>query len=135
MSAPPPPPGVYPPGYYQAPRPSRPIGVAILAILVVLGGVLFLLSGIAILLFSAAFALGGLGIFGLAGSILGGIVLIFGIIWIAVGLGLWNLRGWAWWLAVIVMVLTILGGISAPAVIMVPLLILIYLILVRNHFR
>ena len=135
MSAPPPPPGVYPPGYYQAPRPSRPIGVSILAILVVLGGVLFLLSGIAILLFSAAFALGGLGIFGLAGSILGGIVLIFGIIWIAVGLGLWNLRGWAWWLAVIVMVLTILGGISAPAVIVVPLLILIYLILVRNHFR
>jgi len=126
---------VYPPGYYQAPRPSRPIGVSILAILVVLGGVLFLLSGIAILLFSAAFALGGLGIFGLAGSILGGIVLIFGIIWIAVGLGLWNLRGWAWWLAVIVMVLTILGGISAPAVIVVPLLILIYLILVRNHFR
>jgi len=135
VSAPPPPPGVYPPGYYQAPRPSRPIGVSILAILVVLGGVLFLLSGIAILLFSAAFALGGLGIFGLAGSILGGIVLIFGIIWIAVGLGLWNLRGWAWWLAVIVMVLTILGGISAPAVIVVPLLILIYLILVRNHFR
>ncbi|HLB67915.1 MAG TPA: hypothetical protein VJN63_05570 [Thermoplasmata archaeon] len=135
MSAPPPPPGVYPPGYYQAPRPSRPIGVSILAILVVLGGVLFLLSGIAILLFSAAFALGGLGIFGLAGSILGGIVLIFGIIWIAVGLGLWNLRGWAWWLAVIVMVLTILGGISAPAVIVIPLLILIYLILVRNHFR
>ncbi len=126
---------MYPPGYYQAPRPSRPIGVSILAILVVLGGVLFLLSGIAILLFSAAFALGGLGIFGLAGSILGGIVLIFGIIWIAVGLGLWNLRGWAWWLAVIVMVLTILGGISAPAVIVVPLLILIYLILVRNHFR
>ena len=135
VSAPPPPPGEYPPGYYQAPRPSRPIGVSILAILVVLGGVLFLLSGIAILLFSAAFALGGLGIFGLAGSILGGIVLIFGIIWIAVGLGLWNLRGWAWWLAVIVMVLTILGGISAPAVIVVPLLILIYLILVRNHFR
>ena len=126
---------MYPPGYYQAPRPSRPIGVSILAILVVLGGVLFLLSGIAILLFSAAFALGGLGIFGLAGSILGGIVFIFGIIWIAVGLGLWNLRGWAWWLAVIVMVLTILGGISAPAVIVVPLLILIYLILVRNHFR
>jgi len=135
VSAPPPPPGVYPPGYYQAPRPSRPIGVSILAILVVLGGVLFLLSGIAILLFSAAFALGGLGIFGLAGSILGGIVLIFGIIWIAVGLGLWNLRGWAWWLAVIVMVLTILGGISAPAVIVVPLIILIYLVLVRNHFR
>ena len=126
---------MYPPGYYQAPRPSRPIGVSILAILVVLGGVLFLLSGIAILLFSAAFALGGLGIFGLAGSILGGIVLIFGIIWIAVGLGLWNLRGWAWWLAVIVMVLTILGGISAPAVIVVPLIILIYLVLVRNHFR
>ena len=126
---------MYPPGYYQAPRPSRPIGVSILAILVVLGGVLFLLSGIAILLFSAAFALGGLGIFGLAGSILGGIVFIFGLIWIAVGLGLWNLRGWAWWLAVIVMVLTILGGISAPAVIVVPLIILIYLVLVRNHFR
>ena len=135
MSAPPPPPGVYPPGYYQAPRPSRPIGVSILAILVVLGGVLFFLAGIAVLLFSAAFALGGFGVFGLAGSVLGGALLMLGIIWLAVGLGLWNLRSWAWWLAVIVMVLTIVGGISAPATIVIPAIILIYLLVVRNHFH
>ena len=134
MSAPPPP-GVYPPPYAVPLPPRRPIGIAILAILVVLFGILLVLGGVVILLFSGVVALAGLGVFGLAGAVLGGALLIFGIIWLAVGFGLWNLRSWAWWLAVIVMVLSIIGGISAPATIVIPAIILIYLLVVRNRFH
>jgi hypothetical protein len=117
------------------PAVRRPLGVAILAILVVLGGVLLVLAGAAVLFLSGAAALADLGVLGLAGAVLGGALLIFGLIWLAVGFGLWNLRSWAWWLAVIVMVLSIIGGIGAPVTIVIPALILVYLLVVRNHFR
>ncbi len=137
MTAPPPampPPSYYPPPMPYAP-PHRPIGVAILAILVILGGVLFLLLGIGILVLSGVAGLGGFPLFGFAGAILGGVLIVFGLIWIGVGLGLWHLRGWAWWLAVIVMILSILGSFASPAGAVVPVLILVYLILVRKHFQ
>ena len=126
-----------PPGYYPVPpaRPSRPIGVAILAILVMIAGVLLILLGIGTLLLSTAFALSGFGLFGLGGTILGAVFLVFGLIFLGVGLGLWHLRPWAWWLAVIVSVLSIVGSISTPIAIVLPLLLLIYLVLVRHHFR
>jgi len=41
--------------------------------------------------------------------VIGAIVLVFGLIWIGVGGRTPPLRGWAWWLAVIVMVLSIVG--------------------------
>lgn len=123
------------PAYYPPPPPSRPIGVAILAILVVLVGVLLLLGAIAVLFLSGFVALVGLLPFGALGGILGIILLIIALLWIAVGLGLWHLRSWAWWLAVIVMVLSIIGAFAAPATVIVPLIILIYLVLVRHHFR
>ncbi len=123
------------PGYYAPPRPSRPLGVAILAILVVLVGVILLLGAIALFFLSTAVAFAGLPTFGLAGGVLALILLIFALLWIGVGLGLWHLRSWAWWLAVIVMILSILGGIAALPSIVIPLIILIYLLLVRDHFR
>ena len=124
------------PTYPAAPTRSRPIGVTILAVLTILGGVLLLLLGIVVIAFSSLLVGVGLPLgFGLTGSILGAIVLIFGIIWIAVGSGLLNLRSWAWWLAIIVMVLSIIGLITAPIAAILPGLILVYLILVRQHFR
>jgi len=124
------------PTYPAAPTRSRPIGVTILAVLTILGGVLLLLLGIVVIAFSSLLVGVGLPLgFGLSGSILGAIVLIFGIIWIAVGSGLLNLRSWAWWLAIIVMVLSIIGSITAPIAAILPGLILVYLILVRQHFR
>ena len=130
------PPGYYPPGYYAPPpTASRPIGVTILAVLTILLGVLIVLVGILFLV--APLILVGVGLplaFGLVASIVGGIILIFGLIWIGVGLGLIHLRGWAWWLAVIVMILSILGSIPSPAAV-IPGLIFVYLILVRHHFR
>ena len=121
------------PGY--APQPSRPLGVAILAILVILVGAILLLGAIAVLVLAGFVAFTGLPTFGFAGSILGVILLVVALLWIVVGLGLWRLRSWAWWLAIIVMILSIVGGIAAPATVVIPLIILIYLVLVRQHFH
>ena len=110
--------------------------MTILAVLTILGGVLLLLLGIVVVAFSSLLVGVGLPLgFGLTGSVLGAIVLIFGIIWVAVGSGLLNLRPWAWWLAIIVMVLSIVGSIGSPILALIPGLILVYLILVRHHFR
>jgi len=128
-----PPPSYYPPPPYAPPR--RPIGVAILAVLVTLGGVVLLILAIGILALSGLVGLGGLPTFGMVGALAGGIVLIFALIWIGVGLGLWRLRSWAWWLAIIVMVLSIVSSLATPATAVIPALILVYLILVRDHFR
>lgn len=121
------------PGYPARPA-SRPLGVAILAILVILIGVLIVIAGIGMFLVSGFIGLSGLPTFGLAGSIVAAVVLIVGLIWIGVGLGLWHLRSWAWWLAIIVMILSLLGGFPSPTIIL-PLIILIYLVLVRQHFH
>lgn len=130
------PPGYSPPGYYPVPPATRPIGVSILAVLTILGGILIVLLGA--LFVVAPLVLVGFGLpalFGLAVSAIGAIVLVFGLLWIGVGVGLLHLRGWAWWLAVIVMVLSILGSITAPILAVLPGLILIYLIVVRHHFH
>ncbi len=123
-----------PPGYYPPPPPSRPIGVAILAILLVLVGVLVFLGALAVL-FISTISLPVIPTFGLVGDVVGIIGLVIALIIIGVGLGLWHLRSWAWWLAVIVMVLFIIGSFSSPLSAVLPLLLLIYLILVRHHFR
>src|SRR5689334_1680042 len=118
------------------PTRSRPIGVTILAVLTILLGVLIVLAGIILLVASALIL--GVGFplaFGLSATVIGGIVFVLGIIWIAVGVGLLHLRGWAWWLAIIVMVLSIVGSIASPVAAIIPGLILVYLILVRHHFR
>src|SRR3989454_1569234 len=128
------PPGYYPPGPH--PPPSRPIGVTLLAVLTILLGILIV--GLGLLFIVAPLILVGVGLplaFGLAAGVIGAIVLVFGLVWIGVGVGLLHLGGWAWWLAVIVMVLSILGSFASPITAVIPALILIYLILVRHHFR
>lgn len=130
------PPGYYPPGTYAPPPASRPIGVTLLALLTILFGILIVLVGVVFLV--APLILVGVGLppaFGLAAGVLGAIIFVFGLIWIGVGVGLLHLRGWAWWLAVIVMVLSIVGSIASPITAIIPGLILVYLIVVRRHFR
>jgi hypothetical protein len=127
----------YPPYMPPAAPKRRPIGVTILAVLTILLGVLIAIVGIILLL--APLVVAGLGIptiFGLAVGVLGGIVLIFGVIFLAVGSGLLNLRPWAWWLAIVVTILWVIGSLgSGLYVAAIPGLIFVYLFLVRQHFR
>lgn len=122
-------------GYNPTPR-SRPIGVSILAILIVLVGAIFLLAAVGLYFLAGFAAFRGLPtFFGLGGAILGTVFLVFALIFIGVGLGLWHLRSWAWWLAMIVLVLTIVGSLGDLTGLVIPLILLIYLFLVRHHFR
>ena len=76
----------------------RPLGVTIIAILVVIGGILFLFSGIVLLII-------GIGI----------LLIALGIAYFVMAYGLWNGRGWAWTITLILSVIGIIIAIVSIA--------------------
>src|SRR5260370_16885502 len=96
-------------------RPSRPVGITILAILEILIGIVGLLASLAIIGLSALFStlprVGSL--LGTFGLIIGAVVLFFSIIWLATGAGFLHGRGWSWTLGMIFSVLSLLAAIGA----------------------
>src|SRR5947209_19323837 len=92
---------------------SRPRGVTIIAILIIIAGVLSLLLGI-VLAGTGPFLMNGLHTTGnlaqIQPQILGIIFLVFGAIWLALGVvnlvmayGLSKGKGWAWTISIIVL--------------------------------
>jgi len=129
---------------YPPPPPSRPIGVAILALLVILAGLILTILTLLLLLVTLAFAptLGFL-LVGLAF-----IAFLLSLFLLLAGIGLWKLRPWAWWLSMIVLILILISQAATYSlsnlrqlsagqlvVLAIPVLILIYLVAVRRHFR
>ena len=100
------------------PRPSRPAGITILAILEISIGVVGLIASLAIIglsaLFSAVPTIGR--IIGTLGLVIGGVFLLFSIIWLATGAGFLHGKGWSWTLGMIFSILSILGAIGALAI-------------------
>jgi len=96
-------------------RPSRPIGITILAALEILIGIVGLLASLVIIGFSALFStLPTVGpLLGAVGLIIGGVVLFFSVIWLATGVGFLHGRGWSWTLGMIFSILSLLGAIGA----------------------
>jgi hypothetical protein len=96
-------------------KPSRPVGVTILAVLEILIGIVGLLASLAIIGLSALFStlprVGSL--LGAFGLVIGGVVLFFSLIWLATGVGFLHGRGWSWTLGVIFSILSLLGAIGA----------------------
>jgi hypothetical protein len=114
---------------------DRPLGVTIICILNWIGA-------IALIAIGALFVLGGLFIPLLA--VIGAVFLVIGIVSFLVTFALWNLKMWAWWLVVILNVISIVSGIGSAVGygdfspifgIILPVIIVIYLITVRDHFR
>src|SRR2546427_12711506 len=95
-------------------KPSRPIGITLLAIIQILIGVLGLLVSLAIIglgaLFSTLPAVGTL--IGTVGVVIGGVFLFFSLIWLATRVGFLHGHGWAWTLGMIFTDLSILGAAS-----------------------
>ena len=111
---------------------ERPLGVTVIAALALLGGALEILGGIVAILLGASFGAmagyKGMGAFGAAlGTAVGGSLLIGGIITLAIGWGLWNGKGWAWWLAVILAGLGVLG--SLLGLLSAPVISIVYLVI------
>jgi len=75
----------------------RPLGVTIVAILTAIGGLIFLGSGLTLLIIGFGFLL-----------------LVLGIAYLVMAYGLWNGRGWAW---TITLILSVIGIIVAIATI------------------
>ena len=80
---------------------SRPRGVSIIAILIVIAGVLTLLIGI------GSFAIGPLIGISLVFVVFGAISLAIGVAYLVMGYGLWKGRGWAWTISTIVLIIGI----------------------------
>jgi uncharacterized membrane protein len=135
--------------------PGLPLGVAIIAILVGIIGAFLFVGGIIVVLGNLVHAIySGQFDTWFGTTLLAGIVtLIFGLILLAVAFGLWDQALWAYALAVLVLIVSLLfdvgrpiynsranltGGVVTSAIFTVPviveLVVLIYLLLVREHF-
>jgi len=114
---------------------DRPLGVTIICILSWIGA-------IALIAIGAVAVIGGF-FFPLL-FIVGAVFLVIGIVMFLVTFALWQLKMWAWWLIVILNVISIVTGIGSavaaadfsPIVgIILPVIIVIYLWTVKDHFR
>ena len=135
--------------------PGLPLGVAVIAILVGIVGAFLFVGGIIVVLANLVHAISS-GQFAtwFGPTLLAGIVtLVFGLILLAVAFGLWDQALWAYALAVLVLIVSFLfdlgrpiynsranitGSVLASAFFTVPvivtLVILVYLLLVHEHF-
>lgn len=84
---------------------QRPIGVTIIGLLAILGGIAFLASG-----------LGTLILIPLLGIFIGGGLFILGLAYFIMAYGLWNGKGWAWTLTLILSAIGIIVGIGSIVV-------------------
>ncbi|MGA7860724.1 MAG: hypothetical protein WCB19_02570 [Thermoplasmata archaeon] len=125
--------------YQQTPEePSKPIGVAILAVLIGIVGVLFIIAGVLLAVLGVAVGISFPTFGTYAVAVAGVIMLIIGLIILGVALGLWHQRLWALVLAIIVFALYFISDAIAGAYFslgaIISLILVIYLIAVHRHF-
>jgi lysylphosphatidylglycerol synthetase-like protein (DUF2156 family) len=89
----------------------RPLGVTIIAILTAIGGIVFLVSGIA-----GVIAAPLVSDFGGVSAGIGIILLVIGIAFLVVAYGLWKGMRWAWTITLILSVIGIIMAIASIAV-------------------
>jgi len=124
-----------------APAPSRPLGVAILAVLVGIFGFLLILGGALVLAGVGAATYLGIpsGFAGVGALAFGAIVLIIGLIILGLALGLWHLRMWALVLTLLFVLFELISFGFAGAWVsfgfIFALILFIYLLAVRHHFQ
>lgn len=122
-------------------RPSRPLGVAILAVLVGIFGFLLILGGALVVAGATVSSYLGIpsGIAGLGGVEFGAIVLVIGLIILGLALGLWHLRMWALVLTLLFVIFELISYGLAGAFVtfgfIFALILFIYLLAVHRHFR
>ena len=129
------------PQYAPAPPPSRPLGVALLAVLVGLYGFLLFLGGLLVLAGVAVSHFLGVpsGFAGLGSFALGLVVFIVGLIILGLAVGLWHLRMWALVLTLLFVIFELisfgLAGAFVSLGFILAFILFIYLLAVHRHFR
>jgi hypothetical protein len=121
------------------PRPRRPVGIAVLAVLIAISGVIVLISGAFLLLNSVAGTIVPADLLIVhAGDSLGdGILLILGAVMLAVASALWNQERWSLWTTIIAVFagFTYLFFTASITILFVILVVLfVYLLSVRRYF-
>lgn len=95
------------------PRPSRPFGVTLLAVLAIIIGIIGVFGSVVIFALSAvAGSFLGAAIAGI-GVIIGSFVMIFSLVWLLVGWGFASGKGWAWMLGMIYTVVSFVIAIGS----------------------
>lgn len=125
-------------GYYPPAR-SRPLGVAILSVLVGIYGFLVFLAGLLVLAGVAVSSYIGISqLGGYGGVVLGLIVVVIGLIILGVAVALWRLRLWALVLALIVTFIELaIFGFAHDFLslgFILSLIVFVYLLAVSRHF-
>jgi hypothetical protein len=129
------------PVYQPAPPPSRPLGVAILAVLIGIYGFIEFLIGLFLVVGATVFSSFSKSFteFGLTGVELGAVIAVLGLIILGLAVGLWHLRMWALVLMLIFLAFElVLNGLAGAYIsfgFIVALLLFIYLLAVNRHFR
>ncbi len=118
---------------------ERPTGVTILAILEIIAGILMFLGAAGMMVLASmgsAVPMAGI-VFGVFAVIMALVLVILGIIAFILAYGLWNGKGWAWWLAIIFSVISIIVNIlSLPGgIIGIIIAVIILYYLTRPHVK
>ncbi|MEM2109578.1 MAG: hypothetical protein QW327_03720 [Candidatus Odinarchaeota archaeon] len=115
------------------PSKKTPLGVVIIAVLMIIGGIIDILNGASLLLGSAFIPAWWFIEFAFAGVI----YLIWGIIILIAAFSLMNLRHWAWTLVVVVNIINIVISIVFGGIIslIISLIIVVYLFYQRELFH
>ncbi|MHA1965434.1 MAG: hypothetical protein ACXACG_10340 [Candidatus Thorarchaeota archaeon] len=108
---------------YSGPS-ERPLGVTIIAALQLIGAVVLIFGGYTALLAGAVIPW-----LGALAALIGGVMIIFGIFGFIIGWGLWTLKSWAWMVAFILNLLSVIFALLSFDLIslIIPLIIVIYL--------
>ena len=113
---------------------QRPLGVAVIALVVMAFGAVAALLGLAGMLVGFVSGImdsprGG------GREFLAGVAgLVLGAAYVIAGIGLWNTRAWAWWLAVLAGAVGFVLAFGSPVWMVLWAGVVVYLILVRGNF-
>lgn len=134
-------------------RGRRPLGVTIIAIVLLIEGILELVAAVLAFLAAHAVHIHVRNVIGIAGDVfantLGIIALVIALVTLLVAWGLFTLKSWAFWTVVVVEVITVIHEVlrffqpdannaSIIAALILPIIILLYMFLdanVRRAFR
>jgi hypothetical protein len=113
---------------------GRPLGVSVIAVVVMAFGVVTAVLGLLGMLVGFVSGIvdspqGG------GREFLAGVAgLVLGAAYVIAGIGLWNLRRWAWWLATLVGVVGFVVAFGSPVWMLLWGALVVYLVLVRGNF-
>jgi uncharacterized membrane protein (DUF2068 family) len=108
------------------PRPRRPTGITILAVLAIIGGIVLILGGAGLLALAGLLTVADLSGTALSGidvalaqlifTALGAVLLVLGVLYLILGVGYWGGKGWAWTLGIVVTIISLIVDIAQIAI-------------------